>query len=91
MSFKQKPILMKAFVELQFEVMWLYEFQIKANSYKVICWVSVWNYVSLWVSNQSEFSWRHLLSLTLKLCKFMIFKQNRILMKTFVESHFEVM
>ena len=32
-----------------------------------------------------------LLSLSLKLCKFMSFKQKLILMKTYVESQFEVM
>ena len=80
---------MKTFVELQFEVMCIYELEIKANSYKDICWVSVWSYVSLWVSNQSDFSWRHLLSLSLKLSMFMSFKQQRILIKTFVESQFE--
>ena len=90
-SFKQNLILMNTFVESQFEVIYVYEFQTKANSYEDICWVSVWSYVSLWLSNKSEFWWRHLLSLSLKLCKFMSFKQKRILMKTFVEPHFEVM
>ena len=32
MSFKQKEILMKTFVESQFEIMSVYEFQTKANS-----------------------------------------------------------
>ena len=90
-TFKQKRILMKTFVESLFEVISLYEFQTKLNSYEHICWVSVWSYVSLWVSNQSEFSWRHLLSLSLKLAKFMSFKPKWILMKTFVESYFRVM
>ena len=89
-SFKPKRILMNTFVESQFEVIYVYEFQTKANSYEDICWVSVWSYVSLSVSNQSEFSWTHLLSLSLKLSMFMSFKQKRILMKTFVESQFEV-
>ena len=81
---------MKTFVESQFEVIYVYEFQTKANSYEDICWVSVWSYVSLWVSNKIELLWRHLLSLSLKLCKFMSFKQKRILMEAFVESQFEV-
>ena len=44
---------MKTLVESQFEVMYVYEFQRKANSDEDICWVSVWSYVSLWVSNKS--------------------------------------
>ena len=91
MSFKQKRILMKPFVEAQFEVIEVYEFQTKLNSYEDTCWVSVWSIVSLWVLNQSDFSWRHLLSLSLKLSMFMSFKQQRILIKTFVESQFEDM
>ena len=91
MSFKQKRILMKPFVEAQFEVIEVYEFQTKLNSYEDTCWVSVWSYVSLWVLNESDFSWRHLLSLSLKLSMFMSFKQQRILIKTFVESQFEDM
>ena len=79
------------FVESQFEILLVYEFQTKANSYEDICCVSVWSYVSLWVSNQSEFSWKHLLSLCLKLCKVMSFKEKWILVETFVESQFEVM
>ena len=90
MSFKQKRILMDAFVESQFEVIYVYEFQIKANWYEDICWASIWSYLTLWVENKSEFLRRHLSSLTLELCKFMSFKQKRILMKTFVESQFEV-
>ena len=35
--FKQKRILTKAFAESQFEVMEVYEFQTKANSYEDIC------------------------------------------------------
>ena len=46
---------MKTFVESQFEGMYVYEFQTKPNSYEKICWVSVWSYVSLSVSNKSEF------------------------------------
>ena len=91
MSFKQKRILMKTFVESQFEVIYVYEFQKKANSDEDICWASVWSYVSLWISNKSEFLWRYPLSLSLKLSKFTSFKKNRILIKTFVESQFEVM
>ena len=55
-----------------------------------ICGRWVRSYVSLWVSNQSKFGSRHLWSLSLKLCKLMSFKQKRILMKTFVQSQFEV-
>ena len=155
MSFKQKPFRMKTFVESQFEIISVYEFPTKANSYKGICWVSVlsyvilsvsnksdlwwrhfwssvwsylslrvsckteflwrrllslslklstfttfkqdicwfavWSYVSLWVSNKNEFLGRHFFSLTLKLFKFTSYNQNWILMKTFVESQFEVM
>ena len=91
MSFKQKRILMEAFVESQFEVIYVYEFQIKANWYEDICWASIWSYVTLWVENKSEFLRSQLSSLTLELCKFMSFKQKRILMKTFVESQFGVM
>ena len=91
MSFKQKRILMKIFVESQFEVMEIFEFQTKANSYEDICWVSVSSYISLWVSNKSDFLWRLLLSVKLELSKFMSFRQKRILLKTFLESQFEVM
>ena len=91
MSFKPKRILMKTFVESQFEVIYVYEFQTKANSYEDICWVSAWSYVSLWVSNKSEFLWRHLLSLSLKLYKFVSFKQKRFVMNGFVECHVEVL
>ena len=89
-SFKKNRTLMKTLVESQFEVMLVYEFQAKANSYEEICWVSVWSYLSLRVSNKFELLWRHLLSLSLMLCKFMSFKQKRIRMKTFVESQFEI-
>ena len=85
MSFKQKRILANTFFRSQFKVTKVYEFQTKANSDEDICWASVWSYVSLWVSNKSEFLSRHLLSLSLKLCKFMCFKQKRILRKTFLE------
>ena len=88
--FKQRQILMKRAVESQFEVMYVYEFQTKANSDEDICSVAVWSYVSLWISNKSEFWCRHLFSLILKLGNFMNFKQKLILMKTFVESQFEV-
>ena len=90
-SFKPKQILTKTFVESQFEIIQVYEFQTKANSYEDICWVSLWSYVSLWVSNKIELLWRHLLSLSLKWSKSTSFKQNRIPIKTFVESVFEVM
>ena len=91
MSFKQKRIVMKTFVRSQFEVMLIYEFQKKENSYEDISWVSVSSYVSLWVSNKNEFLWRCFLGLSLKLRKFMSFKPKRILMKAFVELQFEVM
>ena len=90
-SFKQKRILLKIFDETQFEVIQLYEFQTKANSYEDISWVSVWSYGSLWVSNKSEFLCRRLLTRSLKLFKFMCFSQNLILMKIFLESDFEIM
>ena len=38
---------MKTFVETQFEVMRVYEFQTKPNSSEGICWVSVGSYISL--------------------------------------------
>ena len=41
MSFKQKRILMKTFVESQFEIIQLYQFQTKANSSEDICLVLV--------------------------------------------------
>ena len=91
MSFKQNRILMKTFVETQFEVMRVSEIQTKPNSYEGICWVSVGSYVSLWVSNKSEFLWINLLSLSLKLCKFMSFKPRHIRVKTFLQPQFEVM
>ena len=91
MSFKQQRILMKTFVESYFRVMWVYEFHTKENSSEDICWVSVWNYVTLSVSNKRHFLWRLLLSVRLKLSKFTSFKQKRSLMKTFFESQFRVM
>ena len=90
MSFTPKWILPTTFVESQFEVIYVYKFQTKANSYEDICLVSVWSYVSLWIWNQSEFFWKHLLSLSLTLFNFTSFKQDRILMRTFVESQLEV-
>ena len=91
MSFKQKRILMKTFVESQFEVRYLYEFQTKANSYQDISWISVWSYVSLWVLNKSEFWWKHLLSFSFKWSKSASFKQNIIVMNPFFQSQFQVM
>ena len=41
MTFKPKQVLIKAFVESHFEVISVYEFQTKANSYEDICGVSV--------------------------------------------------
>ena len=90
-SFKKQRMLMKKFFRSQFKVTKVYEFQTKANSYEDICWVSAWSYQNLRVSNKSEFLWRHLLSLILKLCRFMSFKKKWILMKTFVHPQFEVM
>ena len=89
-SFKQNQIFMKTFVESRFEVIYVYEFQTTTNPDKDICWVSTWRYVNSLVSSKSQFLWRHLLSFSLKLCKFMSFKPKRILMKTFVESRFKV-
>ena len=91
MSCKQKRIVMKTFVESQFEVFYVYEFQTRANCHEDICWLSVSSYPGSWLSNKSEFSSRHLLSLSLKLFKFTSFKQKLILMKTFVAPQFEVM
>ena len=91
MSLKQNRSLKMTFVESQFRVMWVYEFQTKGNSSEDICWGSVSSYVNLWVSNKSEFLWINLLSLSLKLCNFMKFKQKRFLMKTFIESKFQVL
>ena len=90
MSFKQNLILIKTLPESQFEVMSVYEFHTKANSHENICLLSVWSYVCFWLSNKSEFLCRRLLTLSLKLCMFMSFKQKRILMNTFVKSQFEV-
>ena len=91
MSFKPNRILMKIFVESQFEVIYVYEFQTKANSYENICWVSVWSNLSRRVSNNIDFLWRHLVSLSFKLRKFMRLKPWQVLMKTFFDSHFEIM
>ena len=90
MSFKPKLILMKTFLQSQFEVVEVYEFQTKVNSYADVCWLAVWSYLSLCVSTKTEFLWRHFLSLSLKLCNFRSFKQNRILMNKFLESQFGV-
>ena len=82
---------MKTFAESQFEVMSVYVFQAKANFYEDISWASIWTYVSLSISKKSEFLWRYSLSLTLKVSEFTSFKKNQIVIKTFVESQFEVM
>ena len=37
---------MNTFVESQFEVIYVYEFQTKANADEDICRVSVWSYIS---------------------------------------------
>ena len=90
MSSKQKRILANTFFRSRFKVTKVYEFQTKANSYEDICWASVWSYISIWVSNKSEFLWRNLLSLTLKLCKFMSSKQKRILADIYFRSQFKI-
>ena len=91
MSFKQKRILMKTFADSPFRVMSVYELHTYGTSSEDICWVSVLSYLRLRVSNKREFLWRPLLSLTLKLSKITSFKHDRIFMKTFVDSQFEVM
>ena len=53
MSFKPKRNLMKLFLESLFEVGLVYKLQPKLNSYDDICWVWVWSYVSLRVSDKS--------------------------------------
>ena len=53
MSFKSEQILTKTFVESQFQVFQVYDFQTKANSDEDISWLSVWSYLSLRVSNKS--------------------------------------
>ena len=79
------------FWNLSLNVVDVYEFQRKAKSYEGISWVSVWCYLSLRALNKGDFFWRHLLSLSFKLRKFMSFKQKRILMNKFFESQFELM
>ena len=91
MSFTRKRILTRTFLEPHFEVMQVYEFQTKVNSYEDLCWVSLWRYLSLWISNKRVFLSRYPLSLSLKLSKLTSFKKTRIHIKTFVESQFEVM
>ena len=91
MCFKPKWILKKTFVESQSKVIRVYEFQTKAISYEGFFWVSVWSNLGLRVSNKTEFWWRHLLGLSLKLYKFMSFKQKRILINPFLESQFGIM
>ena len=90
-SYKPRQIRVKTILEPKFEVMLVYESQTKAISHEGICWDSVWSYLSLRGLNNSEFLWRHLLSLSLKLCKFMSFKKRRIREKTFLDPQFEVM
>ena len=77
-TFNYKRIFMKTFVESQFEVMLVCEFQTKANSYEDIYWASLWSYVTWWVSNKTVFLWRYLFDLSLKLCKFTSFKKKWI-------------
>ena len=77
-TFNYKRIFMKTFVQSQFEVMLVCEFQTKANSYEDIYWASLWSYVTWWVSNKTVFLWRYLFDLSLKLCKFTIFKKKWI-------------
>ena len=90
-SFKQNRIPMKTFLESDFEVMYVYGFQTKADFYEDICWASVWSCVSLWVSHKSYWLWRQLLRPSWKSSKLTSLKQNRIVMKTLVESQFELM
>ena len=90
MSFKQKRFLVKAFAECQVEFIYVYEFQTKVDSYEGISWASFWNFLSLWVSNKSQFWWRHLLNFGLKISKLKSFKEKRILIKKFVKCQFEV-
>ena len=90
LNFKPMPIFKKTVLGSQFEVIQVYDFQTKPNSYQDIYWVLVSSYVSLCVSNKSGFLWRHLLSLSLDLPKCMSFKQKRILTETFFRSQFEV-
>ena len=77
-TFNYKRIFMKTFVESQFEVMLVCEFQTKANSYEDIYWASLWSYVTWWVSNKTVFLWSYLFDLSLKLCKFTSFKKKWI-------------
>ena len=91
MSFKQKWILVQTFVHLQSEVMYVYEFQTKANSHEGICCVSVWSYLSWRALNKGEFLSTYFLSLSLKLCTFMSFKPKSILMRTFFNSQFNIL
>ena len=46
-SFKQNRIPMKTFVESQLEVMQVYRFQTKVDSYEDIRWASAWSYLTL--------------------------------------------
>ena len=90
-SLKNQQIFMKTLLESQFEVIEVYIYQTKADSYKDISWASARCCVSFWVSNKSQFLRRHILGLSLKLRKFMSSIPKRILLRTFVESKFEVM
>ena len=91
MSFKEKPFLVKAFVECQVKVISVYEFQTKLDSYEDSSWALVWSCVSLWFSNKSQFLRRQILDLRLKLRKLMSFKPKWILPKTFFQSQCEVL
>ena len=51
---------------------------------------SVSSYVRLRLENKSQFLRTHILGLSLKLRKFMSFKPKPSLLKTFVESQFQV-
>ena len=77
-------------LSLSLELCEFMRFKKKGNSSEGICSGSVSSYVNLWVSNKTEFLWINLLSLSLMLCNFMKLKQKRILLKTFIESQFEV-
>ena len=82
---------MKTFVESQFEVLSVNEVETEANFYEDISWASVCSCVSLWVSNKSQFLWRDILGLSLKLHNSINFEPKWLLLKTYVESQFEVM
>ena len=52
-QFRTKASSYEDIFESQFQVMEVYGFQAKADFDEDICWASVWNYLSLGVSNNS--------------------------------------